>query len=102
MYFILSKSKENNLSTDCILKLFDSSIVPIPLYSCEILGYENIAIIKNIHINFMRRILPARKSTPTFILYGELGRMPLKLIIYQRIISLWALIITGKQTIISQ
>ena len=45
-------------------------VVPILLYGCEIWGYENIDIIENIHINFMRRILPAKRSTPTFMLYG--------------------------------
>ena len=76
-------------------------IVPILLYGCEICGYENTDIIENIHINFMRRILPEKMSTPTFMLYGELGRMPLKLIINQRIISFWDRIITGKQTKVS-
>ena len=55
MYFILSKSKEYNQSVECSLKL----VVPILLYGCEIWRYENIDIIENIHINFMRRILPA-------------------------------------------
>ena len=35
------------------------------------------------------------------MLYGELGRMSLKLIINQRIISFWARIITDKQTKLS-
>ena len=36
------------------------------------------------------------------MLYGELGRTPLKLIINQRIIGFWARIVKGKQTNISQ
>ena len=35
------------------------------------------------------------------MLYGELGRKPLALIIQQRIIGFWAQIISGKQTKIS-
>ena len=73
------------------IKLFDYMVVPIGLllYGCEIWGYENIDIIENIHINFMRRILPANTFTSSFTLYVVLGRIPLKLIINQRIISFW-------------
>jgi hypothetical protein len=101
MYFILSKSKDNNLSIECKLKLFDSMVTPILLYGCEIWGYENTDIIENIHVTFMRRILPLKKSTPLYMLYGELGRKPLKFLIQQKIISFWARIVTGKQTKIS-
>ena len=101
MYFILSKSKDNNLSIECKLKLFDSVVTPILLYGCEIWGYENTDIIENIHVTFMRRILPLKKSTPLYMLYGELGRKPLKFLIQQKIISFWARIVMGKQTKIS-
>ena len=79
MYFVLSKSKENNLSVECTLKRFDCMVLPIHLYGCEIWGYEHSDIIENIHIYFMRHILPAKTSTPCFMIYGELGRMSLKL-----------------------
>ena len=73
MYFVLSKSKENNLSVECTLKFFDCMPLPILLYGCKIWGYENIDIIESIHIDFMRHILPAKKSTPFyFMIDGEL------------------------------
>ena len=90
MYFVLSNSKENNLSVECTLKLFDCMVFPILLYGCEIWGYENTDIIESIHIDFMRHILPAKTSTPFFMIYGELGRMPIKLIINQTIIPFLA------------
>ena len=46
-------------------------VLPILLYCCEIWGYESI------HIDFMRHIIPAKKSTSLFMIYGELVRMPL-------------------------
>ena len=46
MYFVLSKSKDNNFSVECKLKLFDSLVLPVVLYGCEIWGYENINIIE--------------------------------------------------------
>ena len=65
-------------------------VLPILLYCCEIWGYESI------HIDCMRHIIPAKISTPLFMIYGELVRMPLKLIINQRIIRFWARLISGK------
>ena len=76
-------------------------VLTILLYGCEIWGYENLDIIENIHINFLRRLLPVKKSTPLFMLYGELGRTPRKLIIDQRIIGFWARVVKGKITQIS-
>ena len=31
VYFVLSKAKDNNLATECNLKLFDSIVLPIML-----------------------------------------------------------------------
>jgi hypothetical protein len=98
MYFVLSKSKDNNFSVECKLKLFDSMVLPILLYGCEIWGYENTDIIESIHIKFLRHILPVKRGTPLFMLYGELGRKPLKYIIQQRMISFWARMVSGKRT----
>ena len=44
-----------------------------------------------------RLILLAKISSPLFMLYGELGIMPLKLIINNKIICFWARLISGKQ-----
>ena len=78
---------EHNLLNFSCTKLFDTMVLPILLYGFEIWGYETLDIIENIHINFLRRLLPIRKSTPIFMLYGELGRTLLKRIIDQRIIE---------------
>ena len=59
-------------------------VLPILLYGCKIWGYENIDIIKSIYITFLKYILPVKKGTPLFVLYGELGRNPLKLIIQEQ------------------
>ena len=52
MYFVLSKAKDNNLSTECKLKLFDSIVLPIMLYGCEIWGHEKIDICNSVQVNF--------------------------------------------------
>ena len=37
----------------------------------------------------MKYILKLKNSTPNYIVYGELGMMPLKIDIYKRMISYW-------------
>ena len=48
-------------------------------FGSEIFGFENIEIIERVHNNFLRKITKARKSTPMYMIYGELGRYPLSI-----------------------
>ena len=36
-------------------------------------------MIENVHKEFLRKLTGARKSTPLYMLYGELGRYPLEI-----------------------
>jgi hypothetical protein len=101
MYFLLSKSKDHYLSVECKLKMFDSMVLPILLYGCEIWGYENNDICNSVQINFIRHLLPLKRSTPLFMLYGELGRTPVELTVQRRIVCYWARIVSGKQSKLS-
>ena len=97
---LLHKRIQNlNLPLDLQLKLFDSActILPIIIYGCEILGYENLETFERIHTKFLRSITKCRKSTPLYMLYGELGRYPLEITIKTRIIGFWTRMITGNQ-----
>ena len=99
MYFVLSKSKDNYLSTECKLNMFDSMVLPLILYGCKICGYEKVDIFNSVQINFIRHIIPVKKATPIVMLYGELGRMPIEL--YRRMVCYWARLISGKQSKLS-
>ena len=101
MFYILQKSNEYCLSIEYRLKLFDAIVVPILLYGCEIWGFENINILENVHIQFLRYLAHVRKSTPVYMLYGEFGRKPLLLTISLRIICFWARLLTGKTSKLS-
>ena len=46
-------------------------------------------------------ILKAKKSTPNVILYGELGRYPIDLIVKSRMIGFWQTTVNGKSDKIS-
>ena len=63
------------------LKLFDSTIVPILTYGCEVWGVGDLAIVEKNHTDFLKYILNVKKSTPHVMLYGELGRYPIYIVI---------------------
>ena len=69
-------------------------VKPILLYGCEIWGFGNNDVLEKVHLKFCRMILNLKTSTPNNMIYGELGRYPIE-------ISFWAKIICGKQSKIS-
>ncbi len=89
LYALYRKLRNISIPIDLQLKLFDSLIEPILLYSCEIWGFENLAILEKIHLQFLKRILSVRSSTPSFMVYGETGRYPLEIKIKLRILNFW-------------
>lgn len=83
--------KVNNISIpiDLQLKLFDSLVAPILTYSSEIWGFENKSNIEKIQLQFCKKILNLRSSTPNFMVYGELGRYPIEISIKLKMICFW-------------
>ena len=96
MHLLYKRIYNLNLPIDLQLKLFDSTILPIITYGSEVWGYENMDIMERIHNQFLRTITKCRKSTPMYMLYGELGRYPLSVIVKTKVINFWKQIITGK------
>lgn len=101
MHLLFTKSSNANLPIDLILKLFDHTVSPILTYASEVFGFENLDNIENVHSIFLRKITKARKSTPMYMIYGELGRYPVSINIKCRMISFWSRLILGKQQKIS-
>ena len=77
---------------------FDKFITPILNYACEIWGFHPSPAIEKIHLSFCKRILSVKKSTQNDFIYGELGRYPLQLIRYEKIIKYWLNIVTGQKS----
>ena len=101
MILLFTRIDNLDIPLDLQLKLFDHTVLPILTYSCEVWGYENLDIIEKVHNDFLRKITLARKSTPLYMLYGELGRIPIKLIIKSRMTGYWNRMIKSKATKIS-
>ena len=66
------------------LKIFDTMVVPILLYSSEIWGVYNCKEIDKMHIKFCKSLLGVKKQTHTDAVYGELGRYPLSILAKER------------------
>ena len=88
-YALIQKCRKLGLAIDIQLHLFDSIIVPICLYGCEVWGFKNIDIVEKLHLQFCKSILYVNKSTPNCMVLGDLGRLKLKHMIDLRMLNFW-------------
>jgi hypothetical protein len=95
MFSLLKKARKLGLPADLQLKLFDKTIVPILLYGAEVWGFENLDIIEAFHFKFCKTILGLKASTPKVMVYGELGRIPLSILVKVRMIKFWSKLLPG-------
>ena len=93
--------KYKSIPTDLQLKLFDSLVTPILLYSAEVWGFENKGNIEKMHLQFCKKILKVRNSTPNFTVYGELGRLPLEIMVEQKLVLFWNSMLFNNQKLSS-
>ena len=101
MYEVLKRDRLHNLSIQCQLELFDSMGKPITLYGCEAWGFGKNEISERLHFKLCKLLLHLKTSTPEYMVYDELGRYPIRIVIKVRMIHFWCKIIMGKQSKIS-
>jgi hypothetical protein len=102
MFYVLRKARKLSLPIDILLQLFDVMVAPILLYGAEVWGYEKNDISETLHLEFCKYIMKVKKCTPNYIVYGELGRVPMSVHINARMIGFWARIVNGKKEKISR
>ena len=61
------------LDIDVQLNIFDSVIVRIVMYGCEIWGFKNMEIIQKLHLQYCRILLRVKTMYPNIKVSGELG-----------------------------
>ena len=61
MFTILKKARKVNLDIDPQIYLFESTIVRIPQYGCEVWVLSNIDIIERLHLRFRKTPLRIKK-----------------------------------------
>ena len=69
LYALYCKLRNLTIPIDLQLKLFNSLIAPILVYSCEIWGFENKQGIEKLYLQFLKKILNLRNNSPNYI-YG--------------------------------
>ena len=69
-----NKIKNNILNTETKLYLFDSYVLPVLNYGCEIWGFHAAPDIEKVHTDFIKQALGVCKRSPNAMLYFEVGR----------------------------
>ena len=94
LFSLYQNIRNLDLPIDCQVKLFDNTVLPILTYTCEVWGFGDLSVIVKVQTDFFKHILHVKNSTPHMMLYGELGRFPISLIIKQRMIKFWGKLVT--------
>ena len=89
MFSLLRKIKCLQLSFDIQIDHFNKIVKPVLLYGSEIWGFRNLDILE-IFYKFYKYIFNLKTSTPSAMINGELGILPLRIDIQCRMISFWA------------
>jgi hypothetical protein len=62
---------------ETLMSLFDTYISCILSYGYETWGSHKGEDIEKVHLNFLKRTLKVRRSAVNFMVYFELGRVPM-------------------------
>ena len=101
VYSLRKSFREKYIPIDCQLDLIEKTIEPILLYGCEVWGVGNTSIIETFRLKILKQTLGLRPSTPSYMVYGEIGKLPLKYTIDKRIISFWGKIVNSTECTLS-
>ena len=97
LFSLLKKIRLLSLPYDIQIDLFDKLVKPILLYGCEIWGSGNIDILERIQLKFYKSIFNLKTSTPSYMIYGELGITPLYIDAQTRMVSFWSNLIENHE-----
>ena len=98
---LLSKLRAFKLQPKTTCQLFDAFVGSILSYGCETWGFSKSKEIERIHLKFCKRILNVKSSTSNAGVYGELGRYPVYITRYIRIIRYWCNLLRTNNIILS-
>lgn len=86
---LLFKCTEYDLKPKLLCKMFDAFVEPILNHASEICGFTILKELERIYLKFCKRLLQVRSNTCNAAMYGKLGRYPLYIGRYVRIIKYW-------------
>ena len=86
----MTKHSLGRLSPKLALKMFDSQILPILEYTCEIWGTtKETPEIEGFQLQYLKYMLGVKTQTSTVAVYAETGRFPLVLRQYLQMLKYW-------------
>jgi hypothetical protein len=97
MFGLLRKARKLSLPIDVQIDLFDKLIAPIMLYGSESWGTQCLDIVNKLQVRFYKLVLGVRVSTPSVMVLGELGKLPLEFNVKLRMLMYWFKIVTSKK-----
>jgi len=101
MFSVLQTARKLYLPVEVQLNLFDTMVAPILLYGLEVWGFENVDIINRFQLKFVKIVLGLKQTTPSCMVYGELGLLPLSTQIKSRVLNYWCKVLNDKENKIS-
>ena len=102
MFSMLVKARRLCLPIDIQCDLFDKMIVPIILYGSEVWGFHTTEMLEVFYRKFIKNVLKLNKSTPSGMVYGEVGKLCLQTKMDKYIISFWLRLIVKENTTLVQ
>ena len=99
---LLYNTKKYSLSPKVMCQLFDAFVGSVLNYSCEIWGFGKSKVIERVHLKFCKALLKVKSSTCSAGVYGELGRYPLFVSRFARIVKYWSRIVESDNILIVQ
>ena len=86
---LLYNTKKYCLKPKVLCQLFDAFVGYILSFSSEVWGFGKCKEIERVQLKFCKTLLKVKSSTCNMGVYGELGRYPLYISRYARIIKFW-------------
>ena len=90
-----------NIPVTTSIKLFNTCITPILLYSSQVWGYKNVHDVEKVFLNYLKSLLGVRKTTVNTAVYCEIGELPLRVFCKYNMTKFWVKLIiedVGKLT----
>ncbi len=77
IYSVIGTIRKYELPVDIQLQMYNSMIVPIATYACEIWRNETIREIEIFQTTFLKHVIRVHKRTYNNIIYGGTGMYPM-------------------------
>ena len=94
MYAVINQGRKLCLPIDIQIELFQSMVMSIMLYGVEIWGFESLEWLERLYLKFLKILLNVKMSTPSVMVYGELGCF-IEIYAKSRIINFWSRLLCG-------